>query len=117
MKFSDVIEIEMTEVLLVTLGKICASTQKLCISALRISALPRNRRSYFRHSFTQSKPITIGVFYRPPNQAKFIDLMVKKFSNLNLKDKEIYLLRDFNINLFQNGKQFLNGKEAPTLKD
>ena len=43
--------------------------------------------------------------------------MVKKFSNLNLKDKEIYLLRDFNINLFQNGKQFLNGKEAPTLKD
>ena len=43
--------------------------------------------------------------------------MGEKFSNLNLKDNEIYLLRDFNINLFQNDKQFLNGKEAPTLKD
>ena len=65
----------------------------------------------------ESKPITIGVFYRPPNQAKFIDLMGEKFSNLNLKDNDIYLLPDFNINIFQNDKQFLNGKEAPTLKD
>ena len=32
--------------------------------------------------------------------------MVEKFSNLNLKDNEIYLLGDFNINLFQNGKYF-----------
>ena len=35
------------------------------------------------------KPITVGVFYRPPNQAELMDLMVEKFSNLNLKDNEI----------------------------
>ena len=52
----------------------------------------------------KSKAITIGVFYKPPNQAEFMDLMVEKFSNLNLKDNEICLLGDFNINLFQNGK-------------
>ena len=46
-----------------------------------------------------------------------MDLMVEKFSNLNLKDNEIYLLGDFNVNLFQSGKYILNGKEAPPLKD
>ena len=46
------------------------------------------------------KPITTGVFYRPPNQADFMNLIVEKFSNLNLTDNEIYLLCDFNINIF-----------------
>ena len=61
----------------------------------------------------KSKAITVGVFYRPPNQAEFTDLMVKIFSNLNLKDNEIYLLGDFN-NLFQNSKYILNGKRSTT---
>ena len=46
-----------------------------------------------------------------------MDLMVEKFSNLNLKDNEIYLLGDFNINPFQSGNYILNGKKAPPLKD
>ena len=41
-------------------------------------------------------------------------LMVEKFADLNLKDNEIYLLDDFNINLFQNGKYILNGKRSTT---
>ena len=45
-----------------------------------------------------------------------MDLMVEKFSNLNLKDNEIYLLGDFNINLFQNGKCILNGKGSTTFQ-
>ena len=58
----------------------------------------------------KSKPITICVFYRPPNQANFMELIVKSFSLLNLKDNEIYLLGDFNINLLQNGNYILNRK-------
>ena len=58
----------------------------------------------------KSRPITIGVFYRPPNQANFMELIVKSFSLLNLKDDEIYLLGDFNINLLQNGNYILNRK-------
>ena len=54
----------------------------------------------------KSKPITIGVFYRPSNQANFTELIVKSFSLLNLKDNEIYLLGDFNINFLLNGKIF-----------
>ena len=40
--------------------------------------------------------------------------MIEKCSNLNLKDYVIYLLGDFNINLFQNGKYILNGKRSTT---
>ena len=51
----------------------------------------------------KSKPITIVVFYRTPKQTNFMELIVESFSVLNLKDNEIYLLSDFNINLLQNG--------------
>ena len=57
-----------------------------------------------------SKPITVSVFYRPPNQANFMELIGKSFSLLNLKDNEIYLLGDFNTNLLQNGNYILNRK-------
>ena len=53
----------------------------------------------------------IGVFYRPPNQGNFMELIVKSFYLLNLKDNKIYLLGDFNINLLQNGNYILNKKE------
>ena len=60
--------------------------------------------------FNIKTPTTIGIFYRPPNQANFMELIVKSFYLLNLKDNEIYLLGDFNINLLQNGNYILNRK-------
>ena len=54
---------------------------------------------FFDILLPNSKPITMGVFHRPPNQANFMDLMVEIFSNLNPKENEIYLLSDFNNNL------------------
>ena len=57
------------------------------------------------------KPFTIGVSYKPPNQAEFIDLMVEIFSNLKLKDNEIYLLGDFNSNFFKTANTFYTEKE------
>ena len=65
----------------------------------------------------KSKPITIGVFYRPSNQAYLMDLMVETFSNLNLKANEIHLLGDFNIIFFQNSKHILNAKESTTSQE
>ena len=61
----------------------------------------------------KSKPITLGIFYRPPNQANFIELIVESISLLNLKDNEIYLVGDFNINLLQNGNYVLNRTGLP----
>ena len=62
----------------------------------------------------KSKQITIGVFYRPPNQTNYMELIVKSFSLLNLKDDEIHLLGDFNINLLQSGNYILNRKGLAT---
>ena len=46
-----------------------------------------------------------------------MDLMVEKFSNLDSKVIEIYLLVDFNINHFQNGKYTLNRKRSTTSQE
>ena len=75
-----------------------------CDRNMRVPCIAKKLKILFLIFFYRS----IGVFYRPPNQADFIDLMVEKFSNLNLKVNEIYLLGDFNINHFQNGKYILN---------
>ena len=43
----------------------------------------------------KSKPITLGVFYRTPNQANLIELIMKGFSHINMKDNEIHFFGDF----------------------
>ena len=63
------------------------------------------------------KPITIGVFYRPPNQANFMELIVKYISFLNPKDNEVYLFGDFNINRLQNGNYISNRKGMAVFKN
>ena len=45
-----------------------------------------------------------------------MELIVKSFSLLNLKDNEIYLLGDFHINLLQNGNDILNRKGLAACK-
>ena len=71
MKIFNVMEIK-TVVLLLTLERICASTKETCIAKkLKILFL----------SLPKLKAITVGVFYRTPNQADAMDLMVKKVSN------------------------------------
>ena len=65
----------------------------------------------------KSKRIIIGVFCRPPNQANFVELIVKDFSHLNQKDNKIYRLGDLNINLLQNGNYILNGKGTAACQD
>ena len=49
-----------------------------------------------------TKPITIGIIYRPPNQSKFLDIFEENLPKFNRA--QIYFLGDFTINLFENGK-------------
>ena len=51
-----------------------------------------------------TKPIKVGIIYRPPNQSKFLDIFEENLPKLNTSYSEIYFLGDFNINLFENGK-------------
>ena len=51
-----------------------------------------------------TKPITVGIIYRPPNQSKFLDIFEENLPKINTSYRESYFLGDFNINLFENGK-------------
>ena len=94
-------------------GVACYIRKDLCFNT-RTLHCKKIENLVFEILLPKSKAITIGVFYRPPNHAEFMDLMVEKFSNLNLKDNEIYLLGDFSTNIFQNDKYILNGKRSTT---
>ena len=46
--------------------------------------------------FPKSRPILVGVCYRPPSDGNFLDRLNDIFERLNLRD-EAYILGDFNI--------------------
>ena len=47
-------------------------------------------------------PITVGIIYQPPNQSNFLQTLNENFGKLDTLKKELYILGDFNINLYQN---------------
>ena len=52
----------------------------------------------------QSKPITIGILYRPPSQHDFLEKLSESLKSIKLEDNELYILGDLNYNLLQNGE-------------
>ena len=58
----------------------------------------------------KSKPITVGIIYRLPNYVDFIDHFNNTLGKLRFQSNEIYLLGDFNINLFFEGHYVLKKK-------
>ena len=59
---------------------------------------------FFEIHLPKTKSITVGIVYRPPNETNFIKTFNKKFAKLDTTNKETYILGDFNINLYHNGK-------------
>ena len=55
----------------------------------------------------KSKPITVGIINRPPNQVDFVNHFNNALGKLPCQSNEIYLLGDFNINLFFKGHYVL----------
>ena len=47
----------------------------------------------------KTKPFTVGIFYRPPDKAKFIETITEDFYNLNPENNDLFILGDMNINL------------------
>ena len=48
------------------------------------------------------KPMVVRIIYRPPSQSEFLEIINTHFSKLDTNNKEIYILGDFNINLYLN---------------
>ena len=64
---------------------------------------------YFSNMFIEiflphSKPLIVGTVYRPPSQGSFTETITEHFSKINTNDTKIYILGDFNINLFLKQK-------------
>ena len=66
------------------------------------------------------KPVIVGTIYRPPSQNNFLELLNSNMNKINSVDNEIYIIVDFNINLFLNDsyvfekKNILNSKSIPS---
>ena len=50
------------------------------------------------------KPISIGIFYRPPNVNTFLETFLNDLKLIDFTKSEVYFLGDFDINLLQNNK-------------
>ena len=97
-------------------GVACYIRQGLCFNTRPLNS-KEIEDIIFDILLPKPKPITIGVFYRPPNQANFVELIVKYISFLNPKDNEVYLFGDFNINRLQNGNYISNRKGMAVFKN
>ena len=71
------------------------------------------KRNYFPHDIEtifieiflpKTKPMTVGIVYRPPSQTSFLETMNEHFYKLDTINKETCILRDFNINVYLNNK-------------
>ena len=72
---------------------------------------------FFKILTPKVKPIAVRIFYRPPNSNDFLNLLSNSFQQIDLNKKEFYLLGDFSINLFQNGKFLLKENQSNQVKD
>ena len=74
------------------------------------------KRNYFPHDIEtifieiflpKTKPMTVGIVYRPPSHTSFLETMNEHFYKLDTINKETYILGDFNINLYLSNRYVL----------
>ena len=57
---------------------------------------PEIENIFFELLLPNTKPIVVGIIYRPPSQSEFLEI-TPIFSKLNTNNNEIYILGDFLI--------------------
>ena len=62
------------------------------------------------------KPISIGIFYRPPNVNNFLETFFDNLKHIDLHKDEVYFLGDFNVNLLLNDKFILKENQSLDLE-
>ena len=80
-----------------------------------------NRRNIFSNSIENAffdlliprlKPLSIGIFYRPPNVNTFLETFLSDLKLIDFKKAIVYFLGDFNINLFVNDQFVLKENKS-----
>ena len=63
---------------------------------------PEIENVFFEILLPNTKPIVVGIIYRPPSQSEFLEIINTHFNTLDTNNGEIYILGDFNINFCLN---------------
>ena len=58
------------------------------------------------------KPISIGIFNRPPNVNNFLETFFNDLKDIDLHKSEVFFLGDFNVNLLLNDKFILKENQS-----
>ena len=59
-----------------------------------------NEALFFEIYLRNTKPILIGIFYRPPNDSNFFNTFQDSLENARgINNQEFYILGDMNINM------------------
>ena len=61
-----------------------------------------NWKVFFEILLPNTKPIVVVIIYQPPSQSEFLEIINTHFSKLDTNNNEIYILSNFNNNLFLN---------------
>ena len=65
---------------------------------------------FFDILLPKTKPILVGIVYRPPDQSRSLERLTSAITNTNdFNNQEVYILGDFNINLINSKKNVPNG--------
>ena len=77
-----------------------------------ISVFPSENESvFFEILLPNSKPITVGTIYRPPNQSNFSEVLNENMNKIDSISNETYILGDVNINLSLNDSYIFSKKD------
>ena len=57
-----------------------------------------------------TKPFTVGIFYRPPDKYNFLEEVSTDFHKLDPNNNDMFILGDFNINLMPTKNKYILDK-------
>ena len=66
--------------------------------------------AFFEILLHNSKPITVGTIYCPPNQSNCLEVLNENMNKIDWISNKIYILDNFNINLFLNDSYIFSKK-------
>ena len=59
---------------------------------------------FFEILLPKTTPITVRIMYRPPSLTNFLEILNMTFEKVDIDKKEIYILGDFNVNMYHNNR-------------
>ena len=81
---------------------VCYVTTKICFNA-KNCILNKIDNIFTELLIPKTKPITVGIIYKPPEELRFLETLSDSLKTLNILNGEWYILGDLNINLCENG--------------